>query len=1132
MAGSLVGLAAPALPSVSDAAPHGAAATPALATASSTPTPPSPARALVAADARGASLSKKHPNESYVRASERLGSGGRHFVLLERSFRGVPVVGGEAIVTTDETGTIRDTTEARPGAAAVASTRPSVTAAKATTAARQQLDTVTSAKRPRLVVDATGATPRLAWEVFVEGTKKGKESRQHVFVDARQGGVIRTHDLVVDATGTGNHVGQVGFTTTGSSGSYSMKSTAAPGLQCGGQTGTVYTDSDDVWGNGSGTDLPTACVDAMYAGEQEYAMLKAWAGRNGIDGTGKAYPARVGLNQVNAVWNGSYGSFGHNQANSKQATSMDVVGHEFGHGIFQFSGGSASRNEAGGMNESTGDIYGAATEAYANNAKDTPDYEVGEMIDLVGQGPIRYMYDPSKVGDPNCVPQLTSSTEVHAGAGPQNHWFYLLAEGNNPGGGKPTSPICSGGPSSITGIGVQKATNIFTNGLQRKTSSWTHAKERVATLTAAKDLYPGSCTEFDAVKNAWLGVGVGTQTGEPTCTASPTSDFSVSLAPTSGSVTPGASTSATVATQTTSGTAQTVSLSASGLPSGASASFSPASVTTGSSSTMTVTTGSTTPAGTYQVTVSAAGSVTKTATYTLTVGSGGPGGSTPPDISLTNMQAHLQSLQDTATSNGGNRRAGSAGYTASTTYVENKLKAAGYTVTRQRCTTCTYPSDNLIADYPGGDAAKTYMFGAHLDSVSAGPGINDNGSGSVALLENALALAAAKPTMDGHVRFAWWTDEEQGLNGSKYYVNQLTSTQKSQLKAYYNFDMIASKNGGYFINHVTSAAAAPMKAYWDSLNLQPEENTEGAGRSDDYSFEQAGIATSGYAMGASARKTSAQASKWGGTANAAYDSCYHSACDSYPSNINTTGLDRSADGIAYTIWKQAVGTSTPTNDFSMSLSPSSGTVNAGSSATATVSTATTSGSAQTVTLSASGLPSGATATFNPASVTTGGSSTMTVATSATTPSGTYQVTVTAGGAVSHSATYSLTVNGSTPGGCTTKSFTNGTDYPIRDNATASSPVTSTCADTVTSVTAAYDIYHSCEEDFGVVLVAPDGRSYTLETASYGSCGTRDGFTTKTVPVTSVSAQGTWTLKVTDYYTGDTGTLYSFKLTLP
>jgi Zn-dependent metalloprotease len=104
---------------------------------------------------------------------------------------------------------------------------------------------------------------------------------------------------------------------------------------------------------------------------------------------------------------------------------------------------------------------------------------------------------------------------VHAGAGVQNHWFYLLAEGSNPGGGKPSSPTCNS--STVTGVGVQKAAQIFYNGLLRKTTTWTHGRVRVATLQAALALFPGSCTEFNTVRAAWNAVSVPAQSGEPTC---------------------------------------------------------------------------------------------------------------------------------------------------------------------------------------------------------------------------------------------------------------------------------------------------------------------------------------------------------------------------------------------------------------------------------------------------------------------------------------------------------------------------------------------------------------------------------------------------------------------------------------
>ncbi|MFD0533368.1 hypothetical protein ACFQY7_05790 [Actinomadura luteofluorescens] len=135
----------------------------------------------------------------------------------------------------------------------------------------------------------------------------------------------------------------------------SMTDPARPGHQCGGQGGSAYTGSDSAWGNGSGTNLETGCVDVLYAVQKEWDMLKAWLGRNGTNGNGRGFPSRVGLNDVNAYWNGSYTNFGHNQSNTKLATSVDVVGHENGHAIFQTTpGGSSggSGNEKGGMNES------------------------------------------------------------------------------------------------------------------------------------------------------------------------------------------------------------------------------------------------------------------------------------------------------------------------------------------------------------------------------------------------------------------------------------------------------------------------------------------------------------------------------------------------------------------------------------------------------------------------------------------------------------------------------------------------------------------------------------------------------------------------------------------------------------
>ncbi|WP_371619565.1 M28 family peptidase [Streptomyces sp. NBC_00454] len=993
----------------------------ASAAQSADPAPPTKAeRAVAAADAAvrsGLDTLVNSPQQQYERRLVTPWVKDLYSVAYERSYRGLPVVGGDAVVLADGEGRVRTLQSASAAVIDVATT-PSVTAKAAEAASRGEQAATDRVQSSRLVVKLKDDKSVLAWETVLIGRSATAPSKLHVFVDARTGKVIDRFDEVVAGTGTSkwNGPNPLTISTTASGSTYSLRDPNRPGLSCADySTGTVFSKSSDSWGTGNATSKETGCTDLMFAAQKQWDMLSQWLGRNGVSGNGQSFPGKVGLSDLNAYWDGSSVTIGHNSANEWIA-GVDVVAHEYGHAIDSNTPGGTSGQEAG-LGEATGDIFGALTEAYANEPSpyDTPDYLVGEMINLQGNGPIRNMYNPSAINNnPSCYSSSIPNTEVHAAAGPLNHWFYLLAEGTSPGGGKPNSSTCN--QSTLTGVGVQNAGKIFYGGMLLKTSSMSYKKYRTATLSSAKSL-DATCDLFNKTKAAWDAISVPAQSGDTTCTPSgQNSDFSLSLNPSSGTAQQGASTTTTVATAISTGTAQQVTLTASGLPAGVSASFSPATVQSGQSSTLTLTATSNAAPGTSTVVVKGQGtSLSHTVDYALTVSGTTPPDPTAPNIDVAAVQAHLTQLNTIASQNGGNRRAGSAGYTQSVAYIKGKLQAAGYTVTEQNCSSCTYPSNNLIADWPGGPADQTVMFGSHLDSVSAGPGINDNGSGSATLLENALVLAQKNPTMTKHVRFAWWTDEEQGLNGSKFYVGQLTSTQKSAIKAYYNFDMVGSPNGGYFINNVNSTAAAPLKAYWTSLNLAPEENTEGQGRSDDYSFQQGGIATSGYAAGASARKTSAQATKWGGTANAAYDSCYHSSCDT-TSNISATVLDRSADGVAYTIWNQAVGGTTPAQDFSISTSPAAGSANPGSSLTSTVATGTVSGAAQTVSLSVTGAPAGVSATLSPTSVQSGSSSTLTVSVGASTAPGTYTLTVTGTGTVSHGTTYTLTVNGG--GTCT------------------------------------------------------------------------------------------------------------------
>ncbi|MGW3650184.1 M28 family metallopeptidase [Streptomyces sp. NPDC000878] len=273
-----------------------------------------------------------------------------------------------------------------------------------------------------------------------------------------------------------------------------------------------------------------------------------------------------------------------------------------------------------------------------------------------------------------------------------------------------------------------------------------------------------------------------------------------------------------------------------------------------------------------------------------------------PDLPLANVKAHLTQLQSIATANGGNRAHGRTGYRASLDYVKAKLDAAGFTTTIQQFTASSRTGYNLIADWPGGDPEQVIMAGSHLDSVTSGAGINDNGSGSAAVLEIALAVSRAQYQPTKHLRFAWWGAEELGLVGSRYYVTNLSAANRARIDGYLNFDMIGSPNPGYFVYDDDPTIEQTFKDYYATLGVPTEIETEGDGRSDHAPFKNVGVPVGGLFTGASNTKSAAQAAKWGGTSGQAFDRCYHSSCDT-TANINDTALDRNSDAAAYAVWE-------------------------------------------------------------------------------------------------------------------------------------------------------------------------------------------------------------------------------------
>ena len=227
-------------------------------------------------------------------------------------------------------------------------------------------------------------------------------------------------------------------------------------------------------------------------------------------------------------------------------------------------------------------------------------------------------------------------------------------------------------------------------------------------------------------------------------------------------------------------------------------------------------------------------------------------------------------------------------------------------------------TENLIAESPGGDPDNVIMAGAHLDSVAAGPGINDNGSGSSTLLEVAEQMVNAKP-LTNKLRFAWWGAEEDGLVGSTFWVNDRLAGEEGldDIELYLNFDMVASPNYGLFIYDGDGSGfglegppgsadiEALFETYYADRNI-PSEPTAFDGRSDYQAFILNGVPAGGLFTGAEVPKTAAQRTKWGGFAGVPFDPCYHEDCDTIE-NLSLEALDINSDAIAYVTFLYATG---------------------------------------------------------------------------------------------------------------------------------------------------------------------------------------------------------------------------------
>jgi Zn-dependent M28 family amino/carboxypeptidase len=229
----------------------------------------------------------------------------------------------------------------------------------------------------------------------------------------------------------------------------------------------------------------------------------------------------------------------------------------------------------------------------------------------------------------------------------------------------------------------------------------------------------------------------------------------------------------------------------------------------------------------------------------------------------------------------------------------------------------TITTSNVLAETPGGRDDRVVVVGAHLDSVPQGPGIQDNGSGSAAILEIALQMVDIEPR--NKVRFAWWGAEESGLVGSQYYVDNLSKREIKNIALNLNFDMIGSPNFVRFV-YDGDGSATPLAGPNGSKNIEnvfldyfeseelAVEPTAFDGRSDYGPFIDVGIPAGGLFTGAEGIKTEEEVSVYGGTAGEQYDPCYHLACDTFD-NISLEALDQMSDAAAHSVLTFAMTTS-------------------------------------------------------------------------------------------------------------------------------------------------------------------------------------------------------------------------------
>ncbi|MGW3041409.1 M4 family metallopeptidase [Kitasatospora sp. NPDC001159] len=478
--------------------------------------------------------------EKLVAKDAVLDKDGTRHLRYERTYAGLPVIGGDLVVHQKADGAVKSVNKAVSTQITLPSLTPQIPADKAADQAsgavkatvgvtvdsdESPIADVHQTGTPELVVWATDGNPRLAYRTTVEGMRAdGTPSSQILITDATSGQVLSTHEKIETAAGTGNgvFVGQVQLTTNQNGSQFELKDTTRGGQSTTDMnngtsgSGSLFANPNNSFGDGTASNRESAAVDAQFGAATTWDFYKNTFSRNGIrnDGVGALSRVHYGSNYVNAFWSDDCFcmSYGDGNGDAAPLTEIDVAGHEMTHGVTAATAALNYSGESGGLNEATSDIMGTMVEWYANLPSNPPNYWIGELINLRGDGsPLRYMDQPSKDGqsadnwDPN-----VGNLDVHYSSGVANHFFYLLSEGSGAktiNGFNYNSPTADG--STLAGIGRDKAAQIWYRALTTYfTSTTDYAGARAATLSAASDLYGANSAEYNAVAATWTAVNV------------------------------------------------------------------------------------------------------------------------------------------------------------------------------------------------------------------------------------------------------------------------------------------------------------------------------------------------------------------------------------------------------------------------------------------------------------------------------------------------------------------------------------------------------------------------------------------------------------------------------------------------